>query len=113
MGNAGVFTLLENGGHLISCSEDGTIAVTNLNSGEIDRLIHNFLPGDKVNQQRVDAAMHDINVNRAHKRRNSFTQYFTTNQFFKMIRVKSQKVFKYETFAQVKSIIEVKNIQKL
>jgi hypothetical protein len=74
--------LHENGGHLISCSEDGTIAVTNLNSGEINRQIHNFKKDEKVNQSRVDAAMHEINYNRAHKRRNSFTQYFTTNNFF-------------------------------
>lgn len=40
-------SLLENGGHLISVSEDGTIAVTNLNSGEIHKALHNFTPNDK------------------------------------------------------------------
>ena len=34
--------LLENGGHLISVSEDGTTAVTNLNSGEIHKSLHNY-----------------------------------------------------------------------
>jgi len=32
----------ERGGHLISVSENGTIAVTNLNSGEIHRQLHNY-----------------------------------------------------------------------
>jgi len=35
---------MENGGHLISVSEDGTIAVTNLNSGEIVQTLHNYNP---------------------------------------------------------------------
>jgi hypothetical protein len=39
--NGGAQALMENGGHLISVSEDGTIAVTNLNSGEIHRAIVN------------------------------------------------------------------------
>lgn len=34
--------LQENGGHLIAVSEDGTISVTNLNSGEIHKAIHNY-----------------------------------------------------------------------
>lgn len=32
--------LHENGGHLISLSEDGTLSVTNMNSGEIVKAVH-------------------------------------------------------------------------
>lgn len=76
-------------------------------------MIHNYLPGEKSNQVRVDAAMHEINVNRAHNRRNSFTQYFTTNNYFQMVKVKSQRVLQYQSFSPIQSVIEVKSIQRM
>jgi hypothetical protein len=33
---------LESGGHLIACSEDGTISVTNMNNGEMISQLNEF-----------------------------------------------------------------------
>lgn len=80
--------LLENGGHLISLSEDGTIAVTNLNSGEIIKNLHNFAPSDK-DKNRINQFFEEASANRRHKRRNSFSSYFSVNHFYEMAKVKS------------------------
>jgi len=57
---------MENGGHLISVSEDGTIAVTNLNSGEIVQSLHNYNPQreNAVESSRIDAFFDERRNNR-------------------------------------------------
>lgn len=63
---------LENGGHLISVSDDGTIAVTNLNSSEIHRLFHNYRTDEKY-ASRVNDFFEEKQQNYQAKRRNSFS----------------------------------------
>jgi hypothetical protein len=67
--NAGV-SGLEAGGHLISVSEDGTLAVTNLNSGEIHKLIHGYSTNDR-DKRKIDSFMHERNKNLRERRRHS------------------------------------------
>eukprot|EP00347_Sterkiella_histriomuscorum_P013779 403363397 len=104
--------LQEVGGHLISASEDGTIAITNLNSGEIHKALSTFSLQDKA-KSRADTFMEEMNENRKHKRRNSITQCFQMNQFYHMVKVKSQSVYDYTAFGRIERIIEVKSIIKL
>jgi hypothetical protein len=77
-------SLLENGGHLISVSEDGTIAVTNLNSGEILQALHSYNPmtDNEVESSRIDAFFDERRSNRTQKRRNSFTGEFSVANFY-------------------------------
>ena len=97
---------------MISVSEDGTIAVTNLNSSEMHKLVHNF----SINEQqrkRADQFMGDRNDNRGTKRRHSISQHFTMNQYLQLVKVKSQKVYSHTMTGQIEKILEVKNIVQL
>lgn len=87
---AGSKDLLENGGHLISVSEDGTIAVTNLNSGEIHKALHNQLHNspsvedrgiDRIDASRADKFF-EQKQETGKKRRNSFAGEFSVNHYF-------------------------------
>jgi hypothetical protein len=60
----------------VSVSEDGTIAVTNLNSGEIHRAIHNFSINERE-RRRAEAFMDERSRCRKEKRRMSIQQTFT------------------------------------
>ena len=73
---------------MISVSQDGTIAVTNLNSGEMHRQIHNFSINDR-DRRRVDAFMEERFKNKKEKRRNSIHQTFTVNSFYYLVKAKS------------------------
>ena len=55
----------------------------------------------------------EVNENRKSRRRNSITQYFGMNNFYHMVRVKSQSVYDYTAFGKIDKIIEVKSIVKL
>ena len=76
--------LLDNGGHLISVSEDGTIAVTNLNSGEIVQTLHSYNPQREsaVESSRIDSFFDEKRHNRHNRRRNSFTSDISVSNFF-------------------------------
>ena len=104
--------LQEQGGHLISVSEDGTVAITNLNSGEIQRALVTFNLPDR-SKGRADLFMKEVSENRKLKRRHSFASGFTMNQFYHLVKVKSQQVYDYCSFGKIEKIIEVKNLVKL
>lgn len=70
--------LQESGGHLISVSDDGTVAITNLSSGEIQKALATFNLPDRP-KGRADLFMSEVNENRREKRRHSFAQGFTMN----------------------------------
>ncbi len=59
-------------------SEDGTLAITNLNSGEIHKHLHNFTTSDK-DKNRINQFFDEVSDNRKHKRRNSFSTNFSVN----------------------------------
>jgi hypothetical protein len=63
---------------LISVSEDGTVAITNLNSGEIQRQIHNFSINERE-RRRAEAFMDERSRNRKEKRRMSIHQTFSVH----------------------------------
>ena len=99
---------------MISVSEDGTIAVTNLNSGEIHKLLHSFANlTNGAEKDRTERVIHEINLNRTAKRRNSISQCFSTEKFFNLVKAKSQRVFSYASFGSIERIVEVKSIQKI
>ncbi len=109
----------ENGGHLISVSEDGTIAVTNLNSREILKEINNFKPVscnigekglDKAEANRVNQFFELKEGKRESRRRNSIANDFSVNKYYNLVKVKSQKVFSYASFGRIDNITEVKNL---
>ncbi|CDW82512.1 wd g-beta repeat-containing protein [Stylonychia lemnae] len=104
--------LYDHGGHLIGVSQDGTVSITNLNSGEINRALQNFNLQDKE-KNRADQFITQVNENRKNKRRNSITQCFQMNSFFHMVKCKSQSVYDYSAFGKIEKIIEVKSITKL
>ena len=54
------YMVREKGGYLISVSEDGTIAVTNLNSEDIHREVQSFMTYDKE-RSRADQFMKEKN----------------------------------------------------
>jgi hypothetical protein len=87
----------EQGGHLVSVSENGTIAVTNLNSGEIHKQIHQYTAQskEKWNGKRADSFFSERGKNREVKRRNSFSNDFSVANFYHMVKVKSQMVYSY------------------
>ena len=107
--------LLENGGHLISVSEDGTIAVTNLNSGEIVQALHsyNHHRESAIENSRIDSFFDERRRNRESKRRNSFTGDISVSNFFRLTKVKSQKIFHYASYGEVDKILEIKNINAI
>ena len=96
-------------------SEDGTIAVTNLNSGEIHRLVHNYSAMSRKERGgekgRIDAFMEERGKDKALKRRHSFCQCFSVNQYYQMVKVKSQRIVQYTTFSRIDKVLEVKDIQ--
>ena len=97
-------------------SEDGTIAITNLNSGEIHKQIHQYTAQskEKWNGKRADAFFNERAKNREGRRRNSFANDFSVANFYHMVKVKSQKVYSYAVgFGQIDKIIEVKNINAM
>jgi len=101
---------------LISVSENGTIALTNLNSGEIHKQIHHYTAQskEKWNGRRADTFFKQRSHNREVKRRNSFSNDFSVDNFFHMVKVKSQMVFSYAAgFGLVDKIIEVKSINAM
>jgi hypothetical protein len=100
--------LMENGGHLISVSEDGTIAVTNLNSGEIVQTLHSQQSSHHKNPDNARADM--FFEQRERKRRNSFSCDFSVANFFEFVKVKSQRIFHYAAYGQIDRVIEVKNL---
>ena len=63
---------------MISVSEDGTVAITNLNSGEIQRQIHNFSINERE-RRRAEAFMDERSRNRKEKRRMSIHQTFSVH----------------------------------
>ena len=83
---------------MISVSKDGTIAVTNLNSGDIHKQIHNFSVNERE-KKRCDSVLTEMEENRKAKRRNSFSVGSGAGNlfhgFFYLVKVKSQKVFLY------------------
>lgn len=107
--------LLENGGHLISVSEDGTIAVTNLNSGEIVQALHgyNHHRESAIENSRIDSFFDERRRNREFKRRNSFSGDISVSNFFQLTKIKSQKIFHYASYGEVDKILEIKNINAI
>lgn len=98
---------------MISVSEDGTIAVTNLNSGELHNKLHNFALNDK-DKKRADSFMEDEKHGyKKLKRRYSFASNFSVNNYFYLVKIKSQKVFQSMSFATIAKIIEVKNLPEM
>jgi hypothetical protein len=78
-------SLLENGGHLVSVSEDGTVAVTNLNSGEVVQALHSYNHNQResaIENARIDSFFEERRLNRAVRRRNSFTGDISVSNFF-------------------------------
>lgn len=63
---------------MVSVSEDGTVAITNLNSGEIQRQIHNFSINERE-RRRAEAFMDERSRNRKEKRRMSIHQTFSVH----------------------------------
>ena len=108
-------SLLENGGHLISVSEDGTIAVTNLNSGEIVQALHSYNQHREsvIENSRIDSFFDERRRNRDVKRRNSFSGDISVSNFFQLTKVKSQKIFHYASYGEVDKILEIKNINAI
>ena len=102
----------ETGGHLISISEDGTIAVTNLNSNEIHNKLHNFSINERE-KRKADVFMSEKNLNQRERRRNSIQHHFTVNQYYYLVRAKSQRIFDYMTFGKINKIIEVKSLHMI
>ena len=97
----------------MSVSEDGTVAVTNLNSGEIHRAIHNFSVNERE-RRRAEAFMDERSRCRKDKRRMSIQQTFTVHQFYYLVKAKPQKVFNYLAVeGQISKILEVKNLREL
>jgi WD40 repeat protein len=84
----------ENGGHLISVSEDGTICVTNLNSGEINKALHNFnvlsagIGVDKHDYHRAEQFFREREESRKLKRRNSFSNDCSVQKYFHLAKVR-------------------------
>lgn len=111
--------MVEDGGHLISVSEDGTIAVTNLDSNEIHKANRNFAAinpdkgADKFDIIRADLFFDGRQENRTLRRRSSFSGDFCVNKFFHLVKVRSQRVFNCEVFGTVDKIIEVKSVNKM
>jgi len=79
-------SLLENGGHLVSVSEDGTVAVTNLNSGEVVQALHSYNNHNQresaIENARIDSFFEERRRNRAVRRRNSFSGDISVSNFF-------------------------------
>lgn len=99
----------ERGGHLISTSEDGTIAVINLNSEEIRHKLNNSTVQDR-DKRRADQFMSEKNKNNQSRRRNSIQLHFSVDHYFQMVKASPQMVFSQLTFSPITKILEVKNI---
>jgi WD40 repeat protein len=55
---------LDSGGHLIACSEDGTISVSNMNSGDIvHKLAHFSITRNDREKRRIDDFMKERESN--------------------------------------------------
>ena len=106
--------LKDDGGHLISVSEDGTIAVTNLNSDEIHNKTHNFTI-NMIEKPRTDNFMEERNENIKNRRRNSinFTYSRQFKNYFSMVKAKSEKVFNYCAFGNIDKILDIKNLREI
>ena len=99
---------LDSGGHLIACSEDGTISVTNMNSPDIVRKLANFsITRNEREKGRIDGFMKERESNRRLKRRQSVTQFFTTERYFNLVRAHPFKVFDSCSFGRISRVVEV------
>jgi hypothetical protein len=80
---------------LVSVSENGTIAVTNLNSGEIHKQIHQYTAQskEKWNGKRADRFYSERARNREARRSNSISNDFSVANFYHMAKVKAQMVY--------------------
>jgi hypothetical protein len=68
---------LDSGGHLIACSDDGTISVTNMSSPEIKDKLSNFaVKRHDIQLKRLDTIMREREQNKRLKRSNSVSNHF-------------------------------------
>ena len=112
--------LQDNGGHLICVSEDGTISVTNLNSGEIYKAVHNYTARggdvkgiDRLDGSRADQFFEEKHSQKGLRRRNSFSNDFSVNHYYHLVKVRPQKIFFNAAFSKVDKVIEVKNLSSI
>jgi len=105
---------------LISVSEDGTIAVTNLNSGEIHKAIHNYKgragsESSFVESNRVDMFFDERKkgLMEGKRRRNSFSNDISVSHYYQLVRVKSLRIFSYASFSSIDKIVEVKSLNAI
>ena len=105
---------LDTGGHLIACSENGTISVTNMSSPEIiDQLTNFSISRNEREKVRVDKVLKERAQNHHMRRRNSFTSMCSTHRYYNLVRATPLKVFNNCSFGAVNKIVEVKVLQQL
>lgn len=84
---------LDSGGHLIACSEDGTISITNMNSRAVVDQLQNFnIRRNNRDRRRAEAFMRERESNQRSGRRSSFDGHCSFNRYFNLVRVAPAKV---------------------
>jgi hypothetical protein len=76
------------------------------------RELHNFSINENQ-KERVDYFMDEKEINKRNRRRNSFSNDFTMNQYIYLVKAKSHKVFNYLTITPITKIIEVKSFSEM
>jgi hypothetical protein len=102
----------DSGGHLIACSENGTISVTNMNAGEIVHVLNNFSIRRNDNiKKRVDQFMNEREDNHQRRRRHSFSGHYQCQKYFNMVKINPMKTFEYCSYGLINRILEVQILQ--
>lgn len=106
----------EKGGHLISTSADGTIAVTDLSSSALIKTLNEYQQKQKQvigrEKRRIDHYLSGRVKNQQQGRRNSISKDFSTANFYHYVKVQPDHVYLQQTSAPVKSVFRVKTIQE-
>jgi|TARA_B110000285_G_C15098796_1_gene603707 hypothetical protein len=104
---------LDSGGHLIACSDDGTVSVTNMNSGDVVKKLANFsLSRNEREIKRIDCFMKAREENRRQGRRQSVDLQFSTEHYFNLVRAEPFKVFGGLATGRLSRVLEVQVLQK-
>jgi WD40 repeat protein len=102
---------LDSGGHLIACSEDGTISITNMNSGDIvHKLSHYSTTRNEREKKRIEEFMKSKEQKKRMQRSQSIGSHISVKRYFNLVRAHPIKVFgncSFGHYGRLSDIVEV------